>query len=230
MKAIPIRATLAFVFVLACAFFGGHAEAHASTSGDVTMSGQTQGRIRGSITMKGREGQMRVIAISPELKVALDPTTGQATGQHRHKPLRLVIEADQAMPLLMNAIVNNEVLTTVTIRMFAPDRLGMEKNHYTIQLTNAHITRFALDSDSRDAARRSVDHLHLELTYETIELVWEAGGISSSASWRGAEGLGAGAPKAPRPKPTTTETTRKAKDKDKPKPKAIAKPKRRSGR
>jgi type VI secretion system Hcp family effector len=222
MNALSTRTTVTLVLTLVLAFFGWHAEAHATTSGFLAVSAVTQGEIRGNTTTKGREGLMRVVAISPELKTPIDATTGEATAPHRHRPLRLTIEVDNSMPLLMKALVDNELLTRVTVRMFAPDRTGKETNHYSIKLVNAHITRFALDSNPRDPERRGLDYLHLELTYETIELVWEAGGITSSASWLVPQGLGSRAPKPPRPKPTTATTP-----KPKPKAKAIAKPKRR---
>ncbi|HZF48038.1 MAG TPA: type VI secretion system tube protein Hcp, partial [Polyangiaceae bacterium] len=50
------------------------------------LKGQTQGEIKGSVTQKGREGKIMVIAVSHEIMSPRDPASGLPTGKRMHKP------------------------------------------------------------------------------------------------------------------------------------------------
>ena len=54
--------------------------------------GTRQGEIKGSVTQKGREGRIAVIAVSHELLSPRDAATGQATGKRQHKPFVITKE------------------------------------------------------------------------------------------------------------------------------------------
>ncbi|HNC96714.1 MAG TPA: type VI secretion system tube protein Hcp, partial [Myxococcota bacterium] len=52
----------------------------------LTLKGQKSGEVKGSVTQKGREGKIGVIAVSHSIVSPRDPQSGLPTGQRQHKP------------------------------------------------------------------------------------------------------------------------------------------------
>src|SRR3954465_6887753 len=105
----------------------------------LNLKGQKQGDIKGSVTQKGREGKIMVIAVSHEIISPRDTASGMPTGKRMHKPMVITKELDQASPLLYNALVNNENITEWHLQFWRPSPSGAEDQHFTISLTNANI-------------------------------------------------------------------------------------------
>jgi len=72
------------------------------------LKGQKQGTIKGSVTQKGREGKIAVIAVTHEIISLRDAASGLPTGKRMHKPFVITKKLDKSSPLLYNALVNNE--------------------------------------------------------------------------------------------------------------------------
>jgi type VI secretion system secreted protein Hcp len=106
------------------------------------MKGQKQGDIKGSVTQKGREGKIMVIAVSHDIMSPRDPAPGLAAGKRQHKPFVITKELDKSTPLLYNALVNNENIIEWELQFWTPAPNGIEKQHYTVKLTNATPPRF----------------------------------------------------------------------------------------
>jgi len=70
--------------------------------------GTKQGEIRGSVTQKGREGRIAVIAMSHEFLSPRDASTGMAAGKRQHKPLSITKEIDRASTGLRTMLIGNE--------------------------------------------------------------------------------------------------------------------------
>src|SRR5947209_16426326 len=98
----------------------------------LTLTGQKQGQIKGSITQKGREGSIAVYAINHEILSPRDVASGLPTGKRQHKPFTITKELDKSTPLLFKVLVTNENLTEVVLKFFAPSAAGMEVNYYTV--------------------------------------------------------------------------------------------------
>src|SRR6187401_2230480 len=75
------------------------------------LKGQKQGEIKGSVTQKGREGKIMVIAVSHEIMSPRDAASGLPTGKRMHKPFVVTKELDKSSPLLYNVLCNNENVT-----------------------------------------------------------------------------------------------------------------------
>jgi type VI secretion system secreted protein Hcp len=58
----------------------------------LTIKGQRQGDIKGSVTQKGREGSILVHAYSCETLSPRDPASGLPTGKRTHEPVMIVKE------------------------------------------------------------------------------------------------------------------------------------------
>lgn len=154
------------------------------------LKGQKQGEIKGSVTQKGREGRIMVIAVSHEIVSPRDSASGLPTGKRQHKPFVITKEIDKSSPLLYNALVNNENITVWELRFFAPQLqsvggAGTEVNNYTVKLTNANIMDIKsvmLNNKNPELARYAV-YEEIAFTYQKIEWTWVDGGITAMDDW-----------------------------------------------
>lgn len=91
------------------------------------LKGVKQGDIKGSVTQKGREGKIMVMAAGHEITVPRDIASWLPTGRRMHKPFVITKELDKSSPLLYQALVNNEILTEWELQCWAPAINGTEK-------------------------------------------------------------------------------------------------------
>jgi len=151
----------------------------------LTLSGQKQGEIKGSVTQKGREGSIMVIAVSHEILSPRDPASGLPTGKRMHKPLVITKELDRSSPLLYNVLVNNENLTKWELKFWRPSATGAEQQFYTITLTNANISKieFGMLNNKYDQLMKFAEYEEVAFTYQKIEWTWVDGGITAEDDW-----------------------------------------------
>lgn len=128
-----------------------------SVAGTVTITGAKQGAFNTTLTGLSHE------IISPR-----DPASGLPTGKRMHKPIVFTKQLDSTTPLLLNALVTNENLTSVLIGLL---RNGQQVA--TIKLTNASVADYTDHGDTE----------HWALTYQKIEWTWVDGGITASDDW-----------------------------------------------
>lgn len=162
--------------VLSAAVLAPTGDAHAALNAYLKLKGQKVGEIKGSVTQKGREGAIKVIAVSHEIVSPRDVASGQATGKRQHKPFVLTLEVDRATPQLMSVIASNEKLPVVVFEMGGgKDGASL----YKISLTNASIASFEFVTlpDGNTAA------LRVTMTYQRIEWQWMAEGITAIDDW-----------------------------------------------
>ena len=166
------------------------------------LKGQKQGDIKGSVTQKGREGKIAVVAARHGVTSPRDAASGLPTGKRQHRAFVVTKELDASSPLLYALLVNNENIPEWELQCWAPQLkastgAGTEVQHYTVRLTNANLCdiQFVM-ADNRDPAlAKLAASEELSFTYSKIEWTWVAGGISTSDSW-GASVAGAVKPAA----------------------------------
>jgi type VI secretion system secreted protein Hcp len=156
----------------------------------LNLKGQKQGQIKGSVTQKGREGKIMVIAVSHEIVSPRDAASGLPTGKRQHKPFVITKELDKSSPLLYNALVNNENITEFVLQFWSPKQgaatgAGVEFQHYTVKLTNANIAdiRFIMLNNKNPELMRYAEYEEIAFTYQKIEWTWTDGGITSQDDW-----------------------------------------------
>ncbi|MGB5485766.1 MAG: type VI secretion system tube protein TssD, partial [Lysobacterales bacterium] len=66
----------------------------------LNLTGETQGKINGSVTRAGREDSIKVIAVNHEVASPRDAASGLPTGKRQHKPFTITKEVDESSPLL----------------------------------------------------------------------------------------------------------------------------------
>lgn len=149
------------------------------------LKGQKTGDIKGSVTVKGREGTIMVIAVDHELSSPRDPSSGLPTGKLRHKPIRITKEVDRSSPLLYRVLTDNENLTGWELQFWRPTPTGAEIQHYTIRLTNASIAdiQFHLPNNKNPELARYTEFEEVSFVYQRIDWIWTDGGITASADW-----------------------------------------------
>jgi type VI secretion system secreted protein Hcp len=150
------------------------------------LKGQKQGAIKGGVIAKGREGAIGVIAVSHSIVSPRDPQSGLPTGKRMHKPWIFKKEIDQASPMILNALVNNENLTEVTFNFWQLDKAGVEKNYYRVEMVNGNLSSYDVrqgDIRDPDLAKLAVWE-EIGLTYQKITwTILSPTTISASDDW-----------------------------------------------
>ena len=161
-----------------------------SVTGFLTLKGQKQGEIRGSVTLHGRENSILVHSFSHEIVSPRDAASGLPTGKRQHRPVTVLKEVDSSSPLLWRALVSNEVLVAWELRFWqtvtGAAGAGTERQFYTVRLTNATIASirsFLADNEDLTAANLPLRE-EIAFTYQKVEWVWTDGNVSASDSWQ----------------------------------------------
>lgn len=156
----------------------------------LTLKGQKQGEVKGSVTQKGREGKINVIAVSHSIVCPRDPQSGLPTGQRQHKPFVITKELDKSSPILYNILCTNENLIEWTLQFWTPQvraatGVATEVQHYTVRLTNANIASINfVQPNVRDPnLAKFAEYEEVAFTYEKIEWTWMDGGIMAMDEW-----------------------------------------------
>ena len=154
------------------------------------LKGQKQGEIKGSVTQKGREGKIMVIAVSHEIVSPRDAASGLPTGKRMHKPFVITKELDKSSPLLYNALCTNENISEFELQFWTPQLkaatgTGSEVQHYTVKLINANIVdiSFRMLYNKNPELVKYAEYEEVAFSYQKIEWIWVDGGIMSSDDW-----------------------------------------------
>jgi type VI secretion system secreted protein Hcp len=151
----------------------------------LSIVAQRQGQIRGSVTQKGREDKILVIAVQHEIVCPRDPQSGIPTGKRMHKPLHVWKELDRSSPLLQAVLCTNENLVDVRLDFWTATPTGQEKQHYTVRLTNANICSIVFKQPNIRSPKlqRFTEYEEVSFTYQKIEWTWNEGGITAGDDW-----------------------------------------------
>jgi type VI secretion system secreted protein Hcp len=151
----------------------------------LTLKGQTSGDVKGSVTQKGHEDNIMIVAWSHAVSSPRDAASGLPTGKRMHKPMKIVKEIDKSTPILYNMLCNNENITNWELTCWRPGKTGSEIMFYTIKLTNASIANMhSYSLNNKDPNLMKFPELEeVEFCYQKIEWIWPDGGISALDDW-----------------------------------------------
>ena len=151
----------------------------------LTVTGNTQGEIEGSCSIKGHEKTMLIQGLSHKIDIPKSPQTGLPTGKRVHGALIVTKELDKASPKLFQALTSGEQLSNVKLSYYRISPAGKEELYYTTELKNAIITE--IDTwvpNCLDLNQRTMGHMeNVAFTYETIVDTWTPDGIEAQDSW-----------------------------------------------
>lgn len=103
------------------------------------------GKIKGSVTQKGREGKIRVYAVDHQMEAVADSATGFPGKTVMPGALIATKGVDMASTPLQKAMQENTTFDSVKLEMWRmPPQGGVEENHYTIVMTDAQIKSIRL--------------------------------------------------------------------------------------
>jgi type VI secretion system secreted protein Hcp len=146
------------------------------------LKGQKQGDIKGSVTQKGREGQILVHAVDHQVNRVFD-AKGMPAVARQHQPLVITKEVDISSPLLHVAMTTGEVLTGFDLVFWQTSATGADVAYHTIRLTNAQIVgiKFEMLNNVYPDLASIKEREKVAFTYTAIE--WLAGAISAKDNW-----------------------------------------------
>jgi len=154
--------------------------ADAALNAYLSLSGKKLGNIQGSVTQKGREGKIMVIAVGHEVQ--------QAGSMRKHGVFTITKELDKSSPLLHQAMSNSETFTNFELQFWTPQMGGAlggggtEVQHYTVRLTGARIQsiKFVMQNNKDPQLTRYAESEEISFAYDKIEWIWTAGGITAT--------------------------------------------------
>ncbi|HWW29664.1 MAG TPA: type VI secretion system tube protein TssD [Steroidobacteraceae bacterium] len=136
-----------------------------------TVMGTKQGKFQGDPGVRGDPTQILVYALTEDLKVPFDASSGLSTGRRQHSPLTIVKELDKSSPQFFLAAVTNETLKSVTCTLYrASGGGGMTRAYYKIALTNATVVEIANSGDGVNGSAQGDERERISFTYQKIEL------------------------------------------------------------
>jgi type VI secretion system secreted protein Hcp len=169
---------------------GASALTPAALNGYMSLKGQKQGDIKGSVTQRGREGKIQVIAFDWGIQSPRDAASGLPVGKRLHKPFTFTAEIDQSHPKILQALANNENITTMEFQFWTPQLkaatgVGSEVQYLTYRFTNATISAVSDSMDNNkhpDLAKYAI-YTRISITYQKVEVTWTEGGITFADDW-----------------------------------------------
>jgi len=149
------------------------------------LKGETQGEIKGSVTQRGREGSIMVIAFQHEVISPRDAASGLPTGKRQHKALTITKEIDKATIGLMNMLVNNENIKDFRLDFWQPSKTGKEEQYYTIELKNASIAgiRQEMLNNKYPENMALKECEHVTFCYQKIIWTLQDGHVTTEDDW-----------------------------------------------
>ena len=154
------------------------------------LVGEKSGEIRGSVTTKGREGKILVIAASHDVITPHEAASGQATGRRQHQPFVITKPVDRSSVPLHQVQATNERLREWELQFWAPQLrgstgTGTEVQYFTVKLTNASIASIAMrmPNTTHPDLTKLESFEEVAFTYQAIEWTWTDGGIVASDDW-----------------------------------------------
>jgi type VI secretion system secreted protein Hcp len=151
----------------------------------LSIIAQKQGPIRGSVTQKGRENKILVFSVLHEIVCPRDPASGIPTGKRMHKPFMILKDLDRSTPHLFSILCNNESITDWQLQFWQPSPTGVERQHYTVRLTDANISsiHFKMPNNRHARLARLSEYEEVSFTYHRIEWTWNDGPVVAADDW-----------------------------------------------
>jgi type VI secretion system Hcp family effector len=130
------------------------------------VTGVVQGKFKG----ENAAGQIPLIGYNFQVNTPTDASTGQPTGRRRYEPITVTKNLDLASPQLLQALVNNETLSTVTIQAYNTTKDGKISAAYSITLGNAVVVGLNQSPDSRDVQTEQISFTFQTITVKVADL------------------------------------------------------------
>jgi type VI secretion system secreted protein Hcp len=144
----------------------------------------------GNTYQEGHEDEILIQAFEHEIVIPRDPQSGQPTGRSIHKPLVVTKVVDKASPLLLQALVNGEKITSAVIKWYRTSAEGKQEHYFTTTLEDALIVNIkGKMHHCQDDAMKHFTQLE-EVYFSYRKISWDHVGANTVGSydWRDEEG------------------------------------------
>lgn len=151
----------------------------------LVVEGENQGKIEGSVKVKGHEGKILIQAVDHTIEIPKSPQTGLPTGKRVHMPMTVTKEIDKSSPKLYQALTSGEQFKSVSLEFYRISAKGTEEKYYTVKLGKAILTNMQSWTPNC-LAPESKQMGHMEdasFTYEKITWTFEPDGIEAEDNW-----------------------------------------------
>jgi type VI secretion system secreted protein Hcp len=134
-----------------------------------TVVGAKQGKFPAD-ALRGVPAGIAVYALTEDIKVPYDASSGQSSARPQNSPVTIVKELDASSPLFFEAAVTNERLTSVACTFYRTT--GGEPMHayYRITLTNASVVQVKDSGDGVNGSAPGDELERISFTYQKIEV------------------------------------------------------------
>jgi len=144
----------------------------------LSLKGETQGDIKGSVTAAGHEDQIQVLAVTHSVVSPRDAASGLPTGKRQHHPLVITKEIDKSSTFFEYGLSTNEKFPDFKLEFYRLSRkVGTLEHFYTIELDNANIASIVTQISEYGAVEL------ISFTYQKIYWTWEDGGYTAEDDW-----------------------------------------------
>ncbi|VVE52164.1 type VI secretion protein [Pandoraea horticolens] len=151
----------------------------------LSLTGDKQGKIEGSCSVRGHEGKILVQAMKLRVELPKNEQTGAPSSVRRHVGMSIVKEIDKSSPKLFQALCSGEQMSEVLLEFWRFTSGGTEEKYYTIKLQNAAV--FEAEDWVPNVLLPENEKLgHMEsigFSYQKIVWTWIKDGIESEDSW-----------------------------------------------
>src|SRR6516164_6559082 len=150
--------------------------------GNITIEGSRQGDFNEG---NKKEKEIPIVGFAYNVQVPYDASAGRATGKRHWEPIVVTKNIDNASPQLFSALLNSEVLKTVTVNMITAEN-GKQKEFQTIRLTNAVIVKISHFEGAGAPGKLIPNYTPMEevsILFQKIEIEGNKGKTISSDDW-----------------------------------------------
>jgi len=157
----------------------------------VTIQGSKQGTFRGESEREMHRNKIPGLAYQFSVKVPRDLATGYTTGKRLYSPITFTKAWGAASPQLWQALVTNELLSSVLFEFVTTNANGEEMVYYTVKLTNANVSDIraftpsagAMGAAPSLAATGGRDLEEVSFVFQNIEITSVEGKTMFADSW-----------------------------------------------
>jgi type VI secretion system Hcp family effector len=151
------------------------------------VHGSKQGDFKGDSLNPSRAGWIDCRDFELDLQSPRDQISGLPVGKRQWKPIVIVKQWSAASPQFLQALVSNELLSSVTIEFESVLADGTEGTYYAVQLTNASVTEVRQYLGSLKVKHsESIDTYELErvhISFQKIDILYKEDKQTFSDSW-----------------------------------------------
>ena len=138
------------------------------------------------VEQDGTEHTMEIYGWSHEIVSPRDAASGLPTGKRQHKPITVTKPTDKSSPIIMKALVNNEVFTEGTLTCYQV-RNGREEPVRIVHFTECFLCTWRSSEgsvDNADAEHTHATREHVSFCYQKITWTYTDGGVTHTDDWQ----------------------------------------------